>query len=138
MGMPALADWMQQTGDLTGLSARLWEMIALGILCCSQSCMADRGTFWVVDFRHIRLTGADRVELALFAAARQIIESLAQVWDSASGAGTLGLKGLDTWQKLSGKKMTTSALTLPHYMRQVLEQIQVRRAWQTCPLLVQV
>ena len=99
---------------------------------------------WVVDFRRIRIAEDRGLELALNAAARQLTDSLAPLWDETGGEGVLVLEGLEHWtgEAVSGKgkrsRRPGRTEEIHLFTEQVLQRQQARRGWGTCPQVLEI
>ncbi|HEY5621839.1 MAG TPA: hypothetical protein VIR77_04480 [Pontiella sp.] len=90
---------------------------------------------WTLDFGRLRMSDADRHEIMLYHAVRSLIEQMAVFWDTTSGEGVLGLKGLASLHidETVGRHTLTDRDDLLEYVAALLMQQQESRAWKTVP-----
>jgi hypothetical protein len=90
--------------------------------------LASAGSLWVLDFKNIHLTEADRHELILFQTIRVLAEQVSNVWKKSSGQGTLGITGLD---RMLRRRQDVEPFL--NHLRAVLERCAQKNGWSAVP-----
>ena len=121
-----------------GAAQRLF-LFGTGLVAPSEWDVIAGEEMWVVDLKHMAVRDDAAIELLLFRSLNVVIESVADVWDSVSGTGILGLKHVCATASvlLGGVHNKTRLETLTNEIVTAsvrkLEQVAAARSWRSVP-----
>lgn len=135
-----LAQALEMAGE--GTLARRIRLFGNRIITPATWIACGRETVWVLDTRPLTAATDTGMEIILFERIRIVLSTFSDVWDTTSGQGFLGLKGLDaTAAALLGPAATPRAIRhLTTEIRSLcarhLANFQAQRQWRQAPAIL--
>ncbi len=130
--------WLEILSELHHFPALL-PYFSLGIIRPADWAGAQLDRMWTLDLGRLALSDAERHEMMLYRTLRTIIENMLVFWDATGGEGTLGLKGLSTFNVESGtqrRQTFTTSDDLLGYIGNLLQKQRDVRHWVTTPVVL--
>ena len=122
-----------------GSAARRLLLYGTGLVVPSEWDVTGDEAVWVLDLRQITVRDDAPLELVFFGSLNIILETIAEVWDSTQGRGTLGLRhvcgAVGALMGGSGSKKRSAELTdeIRSLCRRKLDQVGRERGWEETP-----
>ena len=93
---------------------------------------------WILDFNQIAVRDEELHEVTLLQSLRLLIRNMSPLWDSVSGVGILGLRGVKQARKdrLAVLQTLGSVSEIEAYIQAVFLQEQRENQWKTTPEIV--
>ncbi len=124
-------------------AARRLLVFGSGLVAPSSWEIRGGGAVWTLDFGRMAVRAGTSLELVFFRSLQLVIESMADVWDSTHGQGTLGLRHARTAaHDVLGKKDRRAVQRFTEEVcavcRAKLRQLAGKRHWVSVPDLLQL
>lgn len=122
--------------------ARRMLVFGSGLVRPSEWEVTGGDEVWTIDLHRITVADGAPLELVFFNALGMVVESIADVWDTTSGRGVLGLRHVcATATLLLGKRRRKDAFdSLVDEIRGVcsarLGRMREQRRWETAPIVM--
>lgn len=135
-----LAAALEASGD-RALACRI-RAFGSAVVYAGQWHAAPGVTVWVLNVGRLIDPGESGMELLLFERLRQLIDSMADVWDAAAGHGILGLRDLRSAARrlvppnARASRIETAADTLRGFCGDRLEVLRHQRRWAVAPVVM--
>lgn len=105
---------------------QLLPYFSRGIIRPADWAGAALDRMWILDFSRLALSQAEQHEMMIQQSIQNLLEQMAVFWDATSGAGILGLKGLEDLELQKGDSLWI-------YVKECLKQHAALRHWKTVP-----
>ena len=116
---------------------KLLPFFSAGILHPADWVGAQVERMWVLDFSKIHISDSERHEILLYRTVRLLIEQTAPIWDSVSGHGVLGIRGLENMHLPPSRyRKRLPPERIPDYIRRLVQHLQLQRTWEEPPMLI--
>lgn len=121
-----------------GVAARRVYLFGTGLVRPAEWVATGNRSMWILDLKEMTVREDASLEMIFFSGLSAALESIADVWDEASGEGVLGLRHVcSTAGALLGgrNKKAVSALVREtvERSRAKLQQIAADRGWREAP-----
>lgn len=130
--------WLEILSELHQFPSLL-PLFSLGIIRPADWAGAQLDRMWTLDLGRLALSESEKHEMMLYRSIRSILENMFAFWDATGGEGTLGLKGLASFNVESDPKQPQT-LTTPQdllgYIGNLFLKQQEARHWQAVPALL--
>ncbi len=131
---------MSAVGEVA--DARRMLVFGSGLVRPSEWEVTGGDEVWTIDLHRITVADGAPLELVFFNALGMVIESIADVWDTTSGRGVLGLRHvcLTALSLLGGKRRKGAVQSLVEEIKGVcgdrLARVRQQRQWASCPVIM--
>jgi len=129
---------LPEVGDVEGLPSALRELMAIGWFRPLGGCLRGQGRNWLLEANRFAACRGG-IELRFFRELKDALEAISPVWEYASGAGTLALRGLRpalsgiTGRPARAGELANFILETRSYCEDHLAAIAGRRHWNSVP-----
>lgn len=130
--------WLEILSELDHFP-ELLPYFSIGVIRPADWAGAQLDRMWTLDFSILKLSDAEKHEMMLYRTIRAIVDHMYVFWDTTSGEGVLGLKGLDTLNVEEGRKpkqTLTQRDDLLEYITDLFLQQKAAREWSAIPSLL--
>ena len=130
--------WLEILSELNQFP-ELLPYFSVGVIRPADWAGAQLDRMWTLDFSILKLSDAEKHEMMLYKTIRAIVDHMYVFWDATSGAGVLGLKGLDSFNVEEGRKIRqtlTRRDDLIQFIADLFQKQKTPRDWNAVPALL--